>query len=176
MRFYLKFTTLLLIAMFIVIGCSKNDDKKDDEQTEETELLSLGETGTLEQNIGTFEVTPTAITLKDEIDGEVPENEGHNFIIIDVEIKNIGEKTLEVDAIAESSSIVLLSDEGYRGSVRIFKTHLLDNPITEDLEPGEEVEGQMLFERKTSEYYDFRYGHNLLSSLSNQVTWRLYPE
>lgn len=177
MRKHIKLSLLLLLTLLFVVACGesnddKNNDNSDDGNEDSEEVLGLNDTGTLETNLGDFEVTPTAIEIQESIDGETPVNDGYNFVIIDVIIENIGETTLEAKDIAESTTIVIISDEPRTSTVQSHYD-FPENKITEDLKPGDKAEGQLLFEVKPSEYYDLTYGNGLPSFVSNKVTWRI---
>lgn len=142
--------------MVLVVGCSNDNNNNTENQTnssttnnneatnnsennDEEELLSLGDTGVHETTIGDYEVTPTAIEMVDSIDGEKPSRDDNDFIIIDVTIKNIGDTVLEGKEVAK---VDMNDDLTTRNTKKDFDEI---NHLDGEIEPDEEVEGQLVF-------------------------------
>ncbi|WP_117168157.1 DUF4352 domain-containing protein [Paraliobacillus sediminis] len=144
-----------------------DSDASDSSSDSKGEILSLGETGTMETILGNFEVTPSAVQFLEEVedDGSYAEPGNGVFVVVDVKVKNIHDKPLE------SSDIISLDlvDRDGAGST--------DNPTFSSIEsfegeiaPGEEMTGQLIFNHFKEDYYQLQFGADL-STVSNAVTW-----
>lgn len=190
MRRNIKLLMMLTIALLIIAGCSGNNNdegnnnqnegntnqeasndessNEENDSDESDEILRLGETGTVKTTIGEYEVTPTSVEIVESRDGNEPSIDNGYFIIIDAEIKNIGESTLETSDIVGGTT-ALLDDEEGRSHIR--PQYDFTDQFIGEIGVGEEVTGQLLYERRDSEYYDLVFGY-ALETVSNQVTWR----
>lgn len=182
---------MLLLSLFIIAGCnSKNDNeesKKDNSQEENTnnqdendsdssnEILGLGDTGTLETVIGDYEVIPESFEIVKDIDGITPTEEGDVFVIVDITVKNIGDTTLNPEEVTTDTA-VLLDKEEYKYD--LLTSVSMDGPydeyiniISEEIQPDEVVDGQLLYALPPTNQYSLVYGWGL-DTTSNEVTWR----
>lgn len=179
------FIALLIIAMLAVAGCGNNNDTNNgetnnnanDNQNEaeenssaadgEDQVLQLGETGTIKSTIGEYEVTPTSFVVADEWEGETPRIDGDVYVIIDIIITNIGDTVLEGKDLRKVDAI--------GGNDIVSSNNALSDKINElegELQPGEEMEGQLAFGLIPTNTYKLVFGMHL-GSVSNEITWEL---
>lgn len=178
----------LFISLLLIVACGSNgtgseqnegnsNNANPDNEVEQAsdEKLRLGDTGTLKDTIGEYEVTPTAFEITKSVDGDVPshaDTHDDDFIIVDITIKNIGDSALEGPDITRSG-VVLADDNDLKSDNRW--DYEWGDQITSEIQPGEEVDGQLVFERPPSEYYELIFGYGL-SSVSSQATWYFEPD
>lgn len=101
------------------------------------------------------------------------------FLLLDIRIKNTGDSEQEVrgynspallhgeDAIEGVDN--LKADVGTSATMDLPQDEFVDK-LTEDLKPGEEIEGKMLYEVIPSDKYELVYGWGL-DTVSDEVTW-----
>src|SRR5699024_11189767 len=70
-------------------------DNADSIEYGDEQVLQLGETGIMKDTTGEYEVTPTSFVETKEFEGEKPSNDDLTFIVVDINIKNIGESVLK---------------------------------------------------------------------------------
>src|SRR5690625_4865226 len=167
----LGFLIILLVATLIVVGCNSDkegtvdesnvkDEDGSEENTDVDEIknkdgyMKIGETGHVWNELGEFELTPTDVQIFKEKDEVTPMNDDEVFVLIDYTVKNIGEHSLEEDDVLAHGIHLENSQEDRAFEDRYYEYDFV-NGITEDIEPGETAEGQMIFappESETSEY------------------------
>lgn len=179
------FIALLFVAMLAVAGCGNNDDTNNgktnnnanDNQNEveennsaadgEDQVLQLGETGTIKDTTGEYEVTPTSFVVTDEWEGETPKSEENVFVIVDVTVKNTGDTKLDgkqlrrVDAVGGKDLVT-------KNNQLFDKT----NQFEGELQSGKEMQGQFAFSMIPTDTYKLVWGMDL-GSVSNEITWEL---
>lgn len=167
----LGFLIILLVAILTIVGCNSDNGETVDENNVNNEdnseesndagqtnsedgYMKIGETGHVKNELGEFEVTPTGVEIFKERDGFTPMNDDEVFVLIDYTVKNIGENSLEEDDVLAHGIHLENSQENRAFEDRFYEYDFVDG-ITEDIEPGETTEGQMIFappESETSEY------------------------
>src|SRR5690625_2983185 len=179
---------LLMIVMLALAGCGSSDNENnnetnanasmndngnnssDDVESNENgdhQILQLGETGTIKDTTGEYEVTPTSFQVVKEWEGEVPNNDDLTFLVVDVTIKNIGESVLNGEELRKVDAI--------GGKDLTFSNNQLIDKINElegELQPGEKMVGQLAFALVPTDTYQLVFGLHL-GSVSNQITWEL---
>ncbi|WP_440896937.1 DUF4352 domain-containing protein [Amphibacillus sp. Q70] len=197
MKKTLRFLFVSLAVLLVISGCSNgtseaddiddndveapddnetNDDKmvssEDDGEDSDSnrDLLSLGETGTVETVLGNFEVTPTAVRFVEEMEESDPYQNPDNgtFIIVDATITNIDDDVIDIE---EINSARLHNEDG-SGGVPAYEFDSI-NFFVGDLEPGESEDGELLFDYSKSDAYQLSFGSAYLDSLSDEVRWLL---
>ncbi|SEO60848.1 protein of unknown function [Amphibacillus marinus] len=154
-----------------------NDSTKEDEGEDNTstsdnsEILDLGEVGTLETELGNFQVTPTAFRFEDEIDdGDINETPYNGtFIIVELTIENIDDQTLLSEELVKSANLENLDGAGI---APFLDFNTIEN-FEGEIEPGASMSGELLFDFTNEEVYEFSFGADYLESLSNEVRWHL---
>ena len=136
-------------------------------------LLSIGEKGVIETALGHYEITPTGIRFEEEMKDEDPYQSPDNgvFIIIDVTMTNIGDKTLVSDEVITAR----LHNEDGSGGMSNYEFQSINN-FKEELDPGESYSGELLFDYSKEDTYQFSFGSAHLDSLSNEVRWEIDSE
>ena len=126
-------------------------------------ILSLGETGTMDDTLGTYEVTPTAVEFVESADGESPYN--GIFVVVDITIKNTGDAELASEDIAKAD--LFNSDDIRMESLNYYSfAENFEGPIA----PGEEMSGQLVFDHNQTDTYQLIFGYGL-ETVSNEVKW-----
>ncbi|QQK77624.1 DUF4352 domain-containing protein [Salicibibacter cibarius] len=138
----------------------EGDNGSSEEDFEEDQQLTLGETGTYDSNMGTFDITPNDVWAEDEYEGDSPEND--HFIFIDVTIENVSDQT--VDGLDLADSDLMNESESYVG------TYWDDGFEGEEVGPGDSIDGEIIFDISETNSYELIYGLNL-GSLANEVRW-----
>ncbi|WP_163582478.1 DUF4352 domain-containing protein [Gracilibacillus saliphilus] len=152
----------------------EGEKKEEDEQTSQdeessNEILGLGDTGTVEGILGNYEVTVTSFQILDEFEDEQPLRE--KFILVNFEVTNIGEEIVVGEDIYRArlydDSDLSKENTSYFESV---------NTLDEDIEEGESMEAQMIFDLNESEYYELVFNHGASESNVTVLTWRFDAE
>ncbi|WP_440896934.1 DUF4352 domain-containing protein [Amphibacillus sp. Q70] len=189
-----KLIFVSIAVLLVISACSNSNDAPDDEVANDEneselddegesddqssgaaapsgEVLSLGETGTMETAIGNFEVTPTSFRFEEEIDedGEIENPYNGIFIIVDLTIENIDDEPIISEDLIYS---VVLKDEGGAGIDPIVEFTSTNN-FEGEIAPGETVTGEIIFDFITNDVYELSFGADYLESLSNEVRWIL---
>ncbi|QQK77647.1 DUF4352 domain-containing protein [Salicibibacter cibarius] len=128
---------------------------------EEDQHLTLGETGVYDTTIGTYEITLDSVSTEDEVEGEPPVNEV--FIIAEVTIENISDEAVDAVDLAMADMMndgetheMAYWDYGFEG---------------EEIEPGESLTGELIYDEMESSYYELVYGF-ASDTVANEVRWR----
>lgn len=131
--------------------------------------LRVGDTGQIADTIGEFEVTLNTVESIDEVDGE--QSPLDIYILASVTVKNIGESTLDSNNIIDSFEITHnLEGSGYGDYSHRFEDV---NEIIGNIEPGEEVDGELIFTATDAENLFIRINSGLVTSgaVKNQTIW-----
>ncbi|SEO60797.1 protein of unknown function [Amphibacillus marinus] len=140
------------------------DDAPEDTAGSSSGLLSLGEKGLMETAIGDYEITVHSFAF---IDGPEEHLSGsQKYIAVDLSINNIGNETL----ISEDVAMATITDSESGGRPNETALDIVEH-FEGDIEPGEEVSGQLLFRFREEDTYNLRFGANLLESLTNELVW-----
>src|SRR5699024_4036050 len=137
--------------------------------TEDQLDLKLGDTGTFETTLGTYEMTlDDAELIGNELDGVKTMLD--ELILLDITVKNIGDTTLNIEDAIESMHISDSKDgSGFYDGAEDFESV---EKFTGELEPGEEKSGQFISDVSRSDQYFFRKDSgNITAGSSNQVMW-----
>ncbi|MFD2046158.1 DUF4352 domain-containing protein [Ornithinibacillus salinisoli] len=135
--------------------------------------LNVGDTGTFDTTLGTYNMTVNTASLVDEIDEKAPEFDA--FIIIDLTIKNTSDHSLDLDDLMVSMEVSNQVDgSGFTDTSGGYDSVEM---ITGSIEPGEEVTGQFVTEvydvDESEEYYYKKNAGNVAGGSSNQVIWTI---
>ncbi|WP_042148762.1 hypothetical protein [Paucisalibacillus sp. EB02] len=135
--------------------------------------LGLGDTGTFDTTLGTYDVTLVSAKLEDEINGEASDLD--RFIILDFIVKNTSQETQNVEDIIYSLEVTdMLEASGYSDASEYFEGF---ERLSGPLEPNEEIEGKFLaFVLDSDEYYFRKTPGNVAAGSSNQVIWTIKAE
>src|SRR5690625_3345237 len=139
---------------------TENQDVSDDEV-----VLSLGESGVIEDTLGEYEITVESFEVFESYEDIFPINEDYIFLVIDLTVKNIGDTVLDADDILKPT----IFDDNEFSSFRGLDHEFID-PIEGEIQPEEKVSGQILFELQESDYYNLIFG-DTLEMVGNKVTW-----
>jgi hypothetical protein len=104
--------------------------------------LTLGEAGVFDSTIGTVEITVNSVRAVDEIDGQDPLSD--LFIIAEITVENVGDETQEAEDF--KTAAMMNDEETHVSSVVSFSN------LEGDIEPGESVDGELVFDIKESNY------------------------
>lgn len=187
----------LLLMATILAACSddKNDqtdvkENDDIEKVEETEGdaneetpdqgndavedqrdLTIGETGTFQTTLGTYEVTlESAEIVGAELDGEASLFE--ELIVLELTFKNIGDDTLLAEEIMYDMQIT--DDLDTSGSSNGAEEFDSIEVFQGEIQPGEEKAAQFIGDIYTADEYFFRKAEgNVVAGTSNQVIWTI---
>ncbi|WP_042148758.1 hypothetical protein [Paucisalibacillus sp. EB02] len=157
---------------------------KGDETTEEEESsgvfelkvddqldLEIGDTGTIETTLGTYEMTlNSAKLLGAEFDGE--ETLLDELILLEITIKNLSENEINIEEIMESMGVSsdLDGSNSYDGAEDFDSIE----KFVGILGAGEEKSGQFITDVYTAEEYYFKKDTgNITGGSSNQVIWTI---
>lgn len=183
--------SLVIIAMLAIAGCGNKDNGNDDVTNDNSanasandsennsadnadsieygdeQVLQLGETGTIKDTTGDYEVTPMSFVVTEEWENQTPKIDGDVFLIIDVSIKNIGESVLNGEQLRKVDAIG--GDE-----TTVDNSALFDyvDQLEGELQPGEIMEGQFAFALPPTDTYHLAWALHL-GTVSNQITWEL---
>ena len=184
---------LLMIVMLAIAGCGSSDNENNNETNDNStnanasandngnnsnddvdsnedgdhQILQLGETGTIKDTTGDYEVTPMSFVVTDEWENQTPKIDGDVFLIIDVSIKNIGESVLNGEQLRKVDAIG--GDE-----TTVDNSALFDyvDQLEGELQPGEIMEGQFAFALPPTDTYQLAWALHL-GTVSDQITWEL---
>lgn len=136
--------------------------------------LQVGDTGTVQTSIGTFELTvDSAELVGTELDGVETVLEG--LIVLDLTFKNIDEQVI----IAEDIMSMLGITDDLDGSNNHNNPEAFESidVFEGELEPGEERQTQFVAHIYDAEEYYFRVDSgNVAAGTSNQVIWTIPAE
>lgn len=176
-----KFKIVLLLTTvlaLILLGACGNDSNKgnnnnkennnnnNSSDTEQKTDLNLGDSSVVESILGDFEVTIESFEIHETFNGEEAEYEDHIFMIVDFSVKNVGDEVLKGDEISRPT---LFTDEGDRSS-NLRSEESVDH-LKEELQPGEEDSGQMIFQTYDSENFEINFGYGMTLK-TDDVVWK----
>ena len=149
-----------------------NSDSSNSDTDDGVPVLALGETGVIEDNLGTYEITPTSFKLVEELsDGDhVETTMNGKLIVVDISIKNIGEESLELEDVAKADLYV----DG--AGVSSFDDYPNIEKFEGKIAQGESESGQIVFDLFVADYYELAFGANMPTYISNEVRWALHAE
>ncbi|QGH34099.1 hypothetical protein GI584_08730 [Gracilibacillus salitolerans] len=166
-----------LVLAIVLIGCSSdeessqptnNEDKVDEETTdsESEDVLRLGETGEVSGVLGNYEITVNSFEILDEIEGEPSLME--ILVLVHFEVTNIDDLPIVGKDVYNGR---LFNDENTsQGNLYDFES--VKMLTEEEIQPGETVEAEMLFDQDNSDYYELVFNFGALESNATILTWR----
>ncbi|MEK4563627.1 DUF4352 domain-containing protein [Alkalihalobacillus sp. FSL R5-0424] len=157
----------------------RNSDSREDSDQTDTNLgegstedqvdLQIGDTGVVETSISDYEVTLHSIEFRDELNGQSTDLD--TFVIANVTIKNIGDSLIDIkDSLNVFEISTGIDDGGYWETSEHYDGF---EEFTGELEPGEEKNGDLLFDDLEGEehYLKVRKGLIAAGGVKNEVTW-----
>lgn len=150
------------------------DSRNDLEITEEDqEDLKMGDTGTVDTVLGTYEMTlDDAELVGPELDGE--ETYDDDLILLDITIKNIGDDTIDLE---DAVAALLVGEDLKGGSFDGAEDFDSVEKFTGKLDPGEEESGQFITDVvDADEYYLMQDFGSFAAGGTNQVIWTFGKE
>ncbi|HLR59546.1 MAG TPA: DUF4352 domain-containing protein [Pseudogracilibacillus sp.] len=148
---------------------TESEDIAEEQKGQDQLDLVIGDTGTFDTTLGTYEMTLDKAELKgEEYDDVITELD--EIILLDITIKNTGDKVLDISELIVSMEITDdLDHSGDPNSADLFENV---EEFTGNLEPGEEKSGQFITETFDSDEYFFRKDPgSVAGGSSNQVIW-----
>lgn len=144
------------------------------EVTEEEQLdLKIGDTGTVQTSIGTYELTVDSAKIVTELDGE--ESMLEELIILDLTFKNTDDKAIVAEDIMSMMGIT----DNFDGSNNHNSAEGFPSieEFSGELAPGEERQTQFIADIYEADKYYFRQDQgNVAAGTSNQVMWTITAE
>lgn len=162
-----------------------DDTQSDDSKTEREfsdAVLRLGEAGDFGSSRKEFSITPTAfeiISKEDSLNGMTSEYEDGVYLVLDLTVKNTGEENIKKIDYISNVNYYLLNDN-HEGKLsfphpdneadwqRVLDVERFEKD--EEIEPGQEITGQLIFETTPAENYAIGFG-DLSANNQNEVTW-----
>ena len=153
----------------------KNDssDSANSEADDEVPFLALGETGVIEDTLGTYEVTPKSFWITDSLgEGEdkIIASKGR-FIVVEIEIKNIGTEVLDLKQITQAD---LFTETGSASPGYSNYPGLIE--FVGEIKSNESFVGELGFNSSERDYYELAFGAHMPSYISNEIRWVINPE
>ncbi|ADU31784.1 DUF4352 domain-containing protein [Evansella cellulosilytica] len=142
--------------------------EQDDSYESKDEVLSIGDTGRMIDTLGEYEITVHSAKAFKEIEGNTPTMDV--YVVVDVSFKNIGDEELFANDVKRTH---LFSDNELPQE-NLFFIEFIDD-IDGEINPGETVTGQLIFEQNDSDFYELIFGWGL-STVSNELTWHFTRE
>ncbi|SET62417.1 protein of unknown function [Oceanobacillus limi] len=153
----------------------KEEDKEDSNskfnvESEDQLDLGIGDTGTFDTTLGTYDITIVSAKLEDEIDGT--NSELDKFLYLDIIVKNTSQETQKVEDLLHSMEASHERERsGFSDASDYFNSL---EKMSGELAPGEEISGQFVTMVYDSEEYYFRKDPgNVAAGSSNQVIWTI---
>ncbi|WP_078553170.1 DUF4352 domain-containing protein [Alkalihalobacterium alkalicellulosilyticum] len=181
-----KIAALVLLFLFIV-GCSTEKmiggvTQINNEQASENEEdgipdqvdLELGDTGILEDTIGSYQITIHSISFAQELEGKKPSLD--YFFSVEVTVENIGSSDLTADE--PISVLQVTADLEETGTFDISSQFSDITKLRGMLHPGQEKRGTIVFDVEEAEHYFISVRSGFLSSgaVKNQTVWNIQNE
>ncbi|WP_148436783.1 hypothetical protein [Gracilibacillus timonensis] len=141
---------------------------------EDQEDLTIGDTGTFQATLGTYEVTlKSAEMVGEELDGEPSLLD--ELIVLELSFKNIGDNVLQAEEVMGNMEITEdLMGSGFSNGASEFET--IDE-FEGEIQPGEERTATFIGDVLTADEYYFRKDQgNVEAGTSNQVIWTITDE
>lgn len=155
---------------------NESDNETDDEEKPEVEDqldLVLGDTGTFDTTLGTYEMTVEHAELSEEVEEEKSTRDG--FILLDITIKNTSDHPLDAEDLIYSMEVTNNLD--HSGSTDHADGFDTVEEFNGELEPGDEQSAQFLTIVDDSDEYFFRKTvGNIGGGSSNQVVWTIQAD
>ncbi len=148
-----------------------NSDGEKNTKVEDQLDLKIGDTGTFDTTIGTYEMTLHTAELKGaELDGVTSQLDA--FILLNIAIHNTSQKDLSIEDIIMSMEVTdNLEQTGSLDGAGAFESI---EEFTGVIKPGEEKTGQFIAEVFEADKYYFREDPgNVAAGGSNQVIWNI---
>ncbi|MGN8645410.1 DUF4352 domain-containing protein [Gracilibacillus sp. HCP3S3_G5_1] len=140
------------------------------EDPSNNEYLSLGETGEVTGILGNYEITVNSFEILDEIEGEPSLMEV--LVLVNFEVTNIDDEPIVGKDIYNG----MLFDDDDTSQENLYDFESIKMLTEEEIQPGETVEAQMLFDQNNSDYYELVFNFGALESNATILTWRFDAE
>ncbi|WP_058305886.1 DUF4352 domain-containing protein [Gracilibacillus massiliensis] len=141
-----------------------SDTENEGESTNDNgKVLSLGETGTIESNVGDYEVTVHSFEFVDEADGNTARLD--YFVLVDYTVKNIGDTSINGEDIYRTD---IIDDQDLTEGNLYFESI---NQLEGEIAPGESVDAELLFDSEESEHYQLVFNYASLEENATTLTW-----
>ncbi|SFM22949.1 protein of unknown function [Gracilibacillus orientalis] len=145
---------------------SADDNEGSGEEINNEEYLSLGETGEVTGVLGNYEITVNSFEIIDEIEGEPSLMDV--LVLVKFEVTNIDDSPIVGKDVYNGR---LFNDEdSSQGNLYDFES--VKMLTEEEIEPGETVEAEMIFDQNNSDYYELVFNFGALESNATILTWR----
>ena len=141
------------------------------EEIEDQVNLNIGDTGTFQTTLGTYDMTLDAAEIVGtELDGE--ESLFDELIFLDITIKNIGDDAFLIEEVMHDMVITDdIENSGASNGAEMFENIEI---FEGELQPGEEKSGQFIGDIYSGdEYYFMKSTGNVAAGTSNQVLWTI---
>ncbi|WYP27066.1 DUF4352 domain-containing protein [Alkalihalobacillus sp. FSL W8-0930] len=140
------------------------------EGTTEDQLdLRIGDTGQIETSLNMFELTVNSVEMMDDINGETPEID--KIILTNVTLKNLSDTTMDISEALDVIEITsMLEGSGFPDFSKYYDSV---ETLEGQLDSGEEIKGQLVFEENESDEYFIRVSEGLIAAggAKNQAIW-----
>ncbi|MBB5147059.1 hypothetical protein HNQ35_002276 [Cerasibacillus quisquiliarum] len=141
-----------------------NDNESGDSEWGEDQLdLKIGDTGTVNNNFTSFEVTVNSVEFLEKAGEEYPQ--GDKFALIELTLKNLGEDSYTAEDILGS---VTLADEPGSSGMSWFYVEGVAEEWPGEIGTNESQTGYILFDIYNSDQYFLQFG-TFLDAVSNEV-------
>ncbi|WP_280772017.1 DUF4352 domain-containing protein [Salipaludibacillus daqingensis] len=146
-----------------------NSEENESANNYDDQSLQIGETGQVSSNTGEYEITINTVEIRDDIEGEASQLD--YFIVANVTVNNIGSNPIQAeDPIGTLELKRNLDGSGFSD----LSSHYSEiDKIEGEIEPGEEVTGEMVFQAHDEEEQHIVIRDGLVASgaVNNQVIW-----
>ena len=153
---------------------TKDSDSQEVNGGEEVPVLELGEMGVIKDTLGIYEVTPKSVRYTDSLgeDNDIEEAVNGRFVVVEIDIKNIGSETLDLEDITKAD---LYSNTGTGGTG--FSNYPEIIQFEGEINPEESFIGHIVFDvSERGEDYEIAFGANMPAHISNEIRWVLPME
>lgn len=151
------------------LGGTEKVSKKNAGTPKDQKNLKIGDTATIQNTLGKFQVTVKSIKKVDEIDGEKPLQK--YFFIVEVTVKNVGDTN--INAIDPIDSLELTSNMEGQGVPNDSAFFDSIDELKGTLAPGESASGQAVFDGEEDEPYYLLVDRGLFGAgvIYNNAIW-----
>ncbi|HEY4602317.1 MAG TPA: DUF4352 domain-containing protein [Cerasibacillus sp.] len=141
-----------------------NDNESGDSEWGEDQLdLGIGDTGIVNNNFTSYEVTVNSVEFSEKLGEEYPQ--GDKFALIELTLKNLGEDSYTAEDILGS---VTLADEPGSSGMSWFYVEGVAEEWPGEMGTNESQTGYILFDIYNSDQYFLQFG-TFLDAVSNKV-------
>ena len=150
-----------------------SSDPSNSETDDEIPVLALGETGVIEDTLGIYEVTPRSLKITESLgEGDEVVIAGNGrFVVVEIEIKNIGTEALDLQQITQAD---LFTETGSASAGFSDYPGLIE--FVGEINSNESFVGELAFDNSERDYYELAFGAHMPSHISNEIRWVINPE